>query len=78
MEEGSLPDTWLCNVCRSRELTEPPVKKGTGHFADLITSVEKKNPVAFSLPPYIRNEYEGVRTGTEGEFVEGAPASKAK
>jgi hypothetical protein len=38
--------------------------------------VEKRNPSAFHLPFSIRDWFEGVRTGPEGEYEEGNPPKK--
>lgn len=79
LQEGHLPDTWFCNVCIAKQ--GPPIKDGPGPFGKLQTLVQKKNSSAFSLPLYIREYFEDVRTGPEGEYEEGPvppPASKAK
>ena len=37
----------------------------------MLAILQKKNPSAFNLPKDIREYFEGVRTGTEGEYEEG-------
>jgi hypothetical protein len=74
MIEGKLPDEWYCNVCLSRR--EPTRPCYGGVFGELIPLLERKNPVAFHLPKDIREYFEGVRTGVEGEYEEGPPPKK--
>jgi hypothetical protein len=74
MIEGKLPDEWYCNVCLFSR--QPTTTSGRGLFGELITLLEKKNPVAFHLPKDIREYFEGVRTGAEGEYEEGPPPKK--
>lgn len=68
LSENQLPDNWFCNVCKA--LRNPPSNGNTGAFGALITVLEKKNPSAFHLPKDIREYFEGVRTGAEGEYEE--------
>jgi hypothetical protein len=75
MIEGSLPDEWFCNVCQSTR--QPRREDEPGTFGPLLSNLERKNPSAFHLPKAIREYFEGVKTGTEGEYEEGAPP-KAK
>jgi hypothetical protein len=70
MNEGSLPDEWFCNVCLTARL--PRVDEG-GSFGSLLANLERKNPSAFHLPKDIREYFENVKTGTEGEYEEGPP-----
>lgn len=43
----------------------------TGPFGRLLYHLEMLNPVAFRLPLDIRDHFEGVRTGPDGEYEEG-------
>lgn len=76
MIEGQLPDTWYCNVCN---VSRHPITEESGSFGELLAKLDMKNPSAFHLPNDVRDYFEGVRTGTEGEYEEGPVASaKAK
>ena len=44
-----------------------------GVFSGLITNIDKKNPNAYYLPHEVRDFFEGVRTGDEGEYEELGP-----
>jgi hypothetical protein len=68
MVEGQLPDTWYCNVC---SVSRHPIKEESGSFGELLVKLDTKNPSAFHLPKDVREYFEGVRTGTEGEYEEG-------
>ena len=76
MIEGQLPDTWFCNVCNV--LRNPLTKSDSGPFGELLQNIEKRNPSAFHLPKDVREYFDGVRTGTEGEYEEGTAASKSR
>lgn len=74
MNEGSLPDEWFCNVCLNSRLPRTEVD---GSFGPLLSILERKNPSAFHLPRDIREYFENVKTGTEGEYEEATlPKSK--
>lgn len=70
INEGSLPDEWFCNVCLTKGISLP---RRDGSFGALLTNLERKNPSAFHLPKDIREYFEGVKTGTEGEYEEAVP-----
>ncbi|KAJ3558423.1 hypothetical protein NPX13_g9709 [Xylaria arbuscula] len=72
MDEGHVPDEWFCNECQMR-YNPPPEIEHKGAFGPLLTSLQRKNPRAFRLPESIREYFEGVKTGTEGEYEEAAP-----
>ncbi|KAK4668561.1 uncharacterized protein QC764_708450 [Podospora pseudoanserina] len=75
LARDAMPNEWFCNVCRmTRELQ--PFREHTGSFALLFEKLEAKNSTAFALPPDIRNCFEGVRTGPEGEYEEILPVVK--
>ncbi|KAL8914503.1 MAG: hypothetical protein Q9171_000856 [Xanthocarpia ochracea] len=74
--KDSLPDgEWFCQACASQPL--PPPARGI--FPLLRHSLQKHTPTAYNLPGSIRNHYEDVTTGEDGEYEElGAHLSKAK
>ncbi|KAI9879463.1 MAG: hypothetical protein M1830_008510 [Pleopsidium flavum] len=59
---------WFCFICESKR--DPRPKPPRGLFAVLLATLEKKNPVAYNLPFEIRDYFEGVKTGEEGEYEE--------
>ncbi|KAK4176078.1 hypothetical protein QBC36DRAFT_330024 [Triangularia setosa] len=71
----AMPNEWFCNVCR---MTRDPgaFPEHTGSFALLFEKLDAKNSTAFALPADIRNCFEGVRTGPEGEYEEIVPVVK--
>ena len=74
MIENSSQDSWYCNSCESKR--NPPEKDESKNsaFGQLLYKLESKNPSAFHLPKDIRECFEGVVTGAEGEYEEPAPA----
>jgi hypothetical protein len=75
MIEGELPDSWLCNSCNTSR--NPRVPDDIGAFGPLLDALDKKNPSSFHLPKDTREYFEGVRTGSEGEYEE-IPVSRPK
>ncbi|KAH8160967.1 hypothetical protein CIB48_g7286 [Xylaria polymorpha] len=71
-ELGHIPDEWFCNECQIR-YHPPIVNEQKGIFGALITNLQRKNPRAFRLPEPIREHFEGVKTGAEGEYEEVVP-----
>ena len=71
MIEGSLPDEWFCNVCHFNRY--PRRDDENGLFGLLFSNLERKNPSAFHLPKFVREYFENVKTGAEGEYEEVAP-----
>lgn len=69
MNESQLPDNWFCNACNA--LRNPKASDDSSLFGQLLAILQKKNPSAFHLPKDIREYFENVRTGTEGEYEEG-------
>lgn len=58
---------WFCPQCvakRSRSTTTKP----TGLLGTLISRVDDTIPKAFALPHDVREYFEGVKTGEEGEY----------
>ncbi|KAI8634789.1 hypothetical protein F5Y19DRAFT_125081 [Xylariaceae sp. FL1651] len=72
MDQGHIPDEWFCNECQIR-YNPPLVNEHKGIFGLLATNLERKNPRAFRLPEPLREYFEGVKTGPEGEYEEAAP-----
>ncbi|KAI9678917.1 MAG: hypothetical protein M1829_001902 [Trizodia sp. TS-e1964] len=69
MDSGELPDSsWYCHVCAAKRNPQPPPARGL--FSGLLHNLVKKNPVAYSLPLEIREYFEGVTTGDQGEYTE--------
>ena len=67
------PDTqpegqWLCTKCLKNRLEYPPQARGI--FRELSADVTVKNPSAFHLPLAVREYFDGVKTGEEGEYEE--------
>ncbi|KAI1355614.1 hypothetical protein F5Y01DRAFT_148685 [Xylaria sp. FL0043] len=72
MDEGHIPDEWFCNECQMRY--NPPLgNEHKGILGPLVASLQRKNPRAFRLPEPIRDYFEGVKTGAEGEYEEAGP-----
>ena len=59
---------WFCFNCDAKQNAR--TKPSRGLFSGLMHRLEKQNPVAFSLPTPIREYFEGVKTGEEGEYEE--------
>lgn len=73
--QGAMPDEWFCNVCRTAH--NPPVfPVYSGPFASLMEKLEAKNSSAFALPLDVREYFEAVRTGQDGEYEEIVPLVK--
>lgn len=68
------PDEWFCNNCQTARAAlgqhEGPYN---GTFGQLLQNIEKKNPISFSLPEDIRELFENVKTGVDGEYEEPVP-----
>lgn len=72
IESGAaLPDEWYCNECIGRRNGRMP--EGEGIFGYLLSKIERQNSKAFALTREIREYFEGVKTGTEGEYEDIAP-----
>ncbi|KAI8950867.1 hypothetical protein F4801DRAFT_590071 [Xylaria longipes] len=72
MDQGHIPDEWFCNECQIR-YHPPLVNEHKGIFGALAASLQRKNPRAFRLPEPIRDHFEGVKTGAEGEYEVAVP-----
>lgn len=64
-----MPAEWFCNTCLSAR--DPTWGTNTsGAFGGLLAKLEAKNSSAFRLPQEIREYFEGVQTGADGEYEE--------
>src|SRR5579862_7462868 len=61
-------DGRYCNSCRA--LRDPPPQCDIRLFEKLVDKMNRMNPVAFHLPKAIRNYFDGVTTGEDGEYQE--------
>ena len=78
MSEDTLSDSaWYCNVCDSKA-NRPIVDDESGSFGLLLAQLPRKNPTAFQLPKNIREYFENVKTGPDGEYEESAQPKIAK
>jgi len=59
---------WFCHKCQEARTTRPRPDRGV--FAELAVDLDTKNVIAFNLPNQIRDYFEGVKTGEEGEYEE--------
>ncbi|PSR93908.1 hypothetical protein BD289DRAFT_166311 [Coniella lustricola] len=65
---------WDCMVKRDPSL----VGEHKGPFGSLMTNLDKKHAKVFALPKKIRDYFEGVRTGVDGEYEEFVSPVKGK
>lgn len=75
LRQDAMPPEWFCNVCRTRRDPAAVFPHG-GSFALLLDRVDVKNSSAFRLPGKVRNRFESVRTGIDGEYEENVTAVK--
>lgn len=69
MDPNSPPDgEWHCYDCMKKRAGLE--RKERGVFMYLGTDVNGKNPSAFILPHMVRDFFDGVKTGEEGEYEE--------
>lgn len=72
-----MPVEWFCNVCRTnRGVAFVAFSDYDGSFAPMLEKLDAKNSSAFRLPGPVRDRFEGVRTGVEGEYEEISNAVK--
>ena len=60
-----MPADWFCNVCLK---ARNAFGRHSGAFKELLERLDPKNSSAFRLPPAIRDYFEGMRTGVDGEY----------
>lgn len=63
--EDRMPADWFCNVCLGERHS---FGRHSGAFRSLLERLDPKNSSAFRLPLVIRDYFEGVRTGVDGEY----------
>jgi hypothetical protein len=69
LRHDAMPVEWFCNVCRAnRDPARLPSHSGA--FGLLLEKLDARNSSAFRLPGPIRDRFEGVRTGADGEYEE--------
>ncbi|ETI19436.1 hypothetical protein G647_09270 [Cladophialophora carrionii CBS 160.54] len=66
--EEEVEGEWFCPRCVARRTKEAPSPAGL--LGMVIRRVDDIIPKAYALPPDIREYFEGVRTGEEGEYEE--------
>lgn len=71
-DEDDLRADWYCFVCLAKNNPRPQ-EENRGIFSSLLANLERQNPRAFHLPKDIREHFENVKTGTEGEYEEVLP-----
>jgi hypothetical protein len=70
MNDDALPEnSWFCNICSSSRNPRQHDDE-SGAFGALLANLEKTNPSAFHLPKDIREFFEDVKTGPDGEYEE--------
>ncbi|KAI0023128.1 hypothetical protein F4780DRAFT_96816 [Xylariomycetidae sp. FL0641] len=73
VDKDSQPDEFWCHEC-SQKFAAPNQETTKGIFGPLMANLERKNPHAIRLPQDVRDLFEGVKTGPEGEYEEVVPA----
>ncbi|OLL23273.1 hypothetical protein NEOLI_000863 [Neolecta irregularis DAH-3] len=69
IEETDLAENaWFCRECWV--MRHPPDKPPRSIFSELLFKMNKRNPALFVLPDSIRNFFQGVSTGSHGEYVD--------
>lgn len=76
MDPARPPDgEWFCFKCIARRDPRSKVQR-RGVFSFLMSNLDEKNPTAYHLPCDLRDFFEGVKTGEEGEYEELFPSKK--
>ncbi len=57
---------WFCHKCQEARAAKPRPDRGV--FAELLVNLNAKNVISFNLPNQIRDYFEGVKIGEEGEY----------
>ena len=76
-EAKDLPEEWFCNEC-TRRFFPARFHGHEGALRGMLDRLDKQNPRAFSLPREIREYFEGVTTGPDGEYLEASAPTAAK
>ncbi|OUM55002.1 hypothetical protein BVG19_g4477 [[Candida] boidinii] len=77
MDEDNLPEgSWFCRECLAER--NRTIKYDIGIFSKLLNQAEKRNPTSYALPKKIRDLFQDVSTGPNGEYVDnnGKPPNK--
>ncbi|KAK0645916.1 hypothetical protein B0T16DRAFT_149273 [Cercophora newfieldiana] len=76
--QESMPEDsqWFCNVCQSSR-DPSSFQAHDGAFALLDEKLDARNSSAFRLPGPVRDLFENVRTGPDGEYEENVTVPKA-
>ncbi|KAI6091144.1 hypothetical protein F4821DRAFT_255429 [Hypoxylon rubiginosum] len=69
--DRTMPDEWYCNECIYRD--SPPFEEHHGVFRSLLNGLHRKLPKSFSLPDDVKEYFEGMRAGSQGDYEEPAP-----
>lgn len=67
-DQNSLPEPWFCQDCTAKRAAQ--MQQPAGLFGGLVQNLNTRNPVAYNMPPEIRNYFEEVETGKDGEYVD--------
>lgn len=59
---------WFCYVCAAKR--DPQLRPPRGLYAPLEHRLHRQNPRAFELSAPLREYFEGVKTGEDGEYEE--------
>ena len=71
-DASELNEPWYCYNCVAKKpvTTDQPEKVQRGLFAPLLSSLRKRNPSTFILPPELRDGWEHIHADKDGNFVE--------
>ena len=75
-EAETVDGKWYCYKCKASRSAPPQVERGV--FGELTSKINERNPAAFHLPQAIRDYFDGVRTGDEGEYEDASVAKATK
>jgi hypothetical protein len=67
---------WFCNVCQWRRHLSEKEPPRNDSFASLLNGLERKNASAFRLPSDVRELFDNVKTGPDGEYEERDAAAR--
>lgn len=59
---------WYCSTCLAKR--DMQSESGRGVFGGLDSTIKEHNPEAFNLPPNLRDFFDEVKTGDDGEYEE--------
>lgn len=77
MLENAPPEgLWFCFNCEAKK--DPYHRARRGLFSLLNTNLRKSNTSAYSLPKHMRDYYEGVGTGDDGEYIDVPTSGKTR